>query len=170
MARRKMTEGEVDPASLPDLTPNQLKFVEGLLAGKTASAAYREAYDCSNSANTTIWVDASRLKQHPSVVLWIEATKASGFGKATCTYDEHLRELERLRGVAERSGNLGAAVQAEQLRGKVAGHYVDKVQQIPADTDPVEKLKDIERKHGPEIAIALAAKHGIDWQPSETRH
>jgi hypothetical protein len=167
MAQRKITAGEgVDPADLPELTPQQKQFVEGILAGKTASDAYRGAYNCDNSSNKTIWVDASRLKNHPDIVLWIDAAKAAGFSAASCTYEEHLRELERLRNVSERSGNLGAAVQAEQLRGKVAGHYVDRIQDMTPQTDAIETLKQIE-KHSPELAASLAAQAGIEWRKPE---
>jgi hypothetical protein len=171
MPRRQITDGvELDASELPELTAQQMKFVEGVLAGKTASDAYRAAYDTSSMLAKTVWAEASRLRAHPEVTAWLAAARKANLGTAVLTKEAHMQELERLREIALDSGNIGAAVQAEQLRGKVAGHHIEKVQSVPADTDPVDKLRDIERKHGPEIAAALAAKHGIAFQPSETRH
>ena len=169
MARRKITPG-VDASDLPDLTPQQMKFVEGIIAGQTASDAYRGAYDVSNTSDRSIWALASRLRANVSVASWIDAIKAAGFGRVSCTYDEHMTELARLRGVAERTGNIGAAVQAEQLRGKVAGHYVDQVKDL-TPVSAVDTLKDI-AQHSPDLAAALAAQYNIEWAKpeAETAH
>ena len=174
MARQLMTEARgMDTSELPDLTDQQMKFVEGLAQGMTASEAYRNAYDCSNSGQNTVWVAASRLKAHSSVALWIEALQAAGFTRIAVSRDDHLRELERLRNVAERSGNLGAAVQAEQLRGKVAGHYVEKIEHHAGTPDSADRLRALADSN-PELADlakAIAAKHGLDInKPAETRH
>lgn len=176
MPRRKMTDG-LDPdvaAELPELTAQQMAFVEGILAGKTATDAYRAAYSCENSGKNTVWVEASRLKSHPDVSLWIDAARAAGFGRIACTYDDHMRELERLRGLAERSGNIGAAVQAEQLRGKVAGHYVEKHEDVTKPRDRKAMLDRAAELGGTDHALMLAKRFGIEWQPpgeaANTRH
>lgn len=175
MARRKITDGiDVETDDLPDLTPQQMKFVEGLVAGKTASDAYRLAYDTSNYSQNAIWVDASRLKSHPKVRLWLDALQAAGFTKISCTRDEHLSELERLRNVAEKEGNLGAAVQAEQLRGKVAGHYVERIEASVEPTNHADRLRKYaqDRPDMAPLIEAIAAKHGltIGKPEGETAH
>lgn len=174
MARQLMTEARgMDTSELPELTPQQQKFVEGLAVGMTAAEAYRNAYDCSNSGQNTVWVAASRLRAHSSVALWIEALQASGFTRIAVSREDHLRELERLRNVAERSGNLGAAVQAEQLRGKVAGHYVEKIEHHAGQSDTADRLRAL-AEGNPDVAAlaqAIAAKHGINInKPADTRH
>lgn len=172
MARRQITDKPemANTDDLPDLTAQQMRFVEGILGGKTASDAYRAAYDCENSSQNTIWSEASKLRSSPKVAQWIDAAKAAGFGRVSCTFDEHMTELARLRSLAERSGNIGAAVQAEQLRGKVAGHYVDKVQDVTTD-DPIATLKEIARTQ-PDLAASLAAENNIPWGADQgaTKH
>ena len=44
---------------LPLLTPKQTDFVNALLRGKTASAAYRDAYNCDKMSQGAISVEAS---------------------------------------------------------------------------------------------------------------
>ena len=42
---------------LPTLTPKQNAFVNALLQGKTASDAYREAYNCEKMSTASVWVE-----------------------------------------------------------------------------------------------------------------
>jgi len=164
MARRKITDTAIAAAAeeLPDLTAQQQKFVEGILAGKTAAEAYRSAYDCSNMLNNSIWCAASKLRNNAKVEQWIAQARMAGLGSAVVTFEGHLRELERLREFAMKSGNVGAAVQAEQLRGKVAGHHVDQVRDVTERHDPAQTIREI-AAHSPELAAALAAQHGIEF-------
>lgn len=160
MARRKITEGDgLDASQLPELTAQQMGFVRGILDGKSASDAYRQAYDCSEMQNNSIWVAASRLRSDANVALWLAASRKACLGTANVTLDGHLQELERLKEIALDTGNVGAAVQAEQLRGKAAGHYVERFEDI-TKADPLTTLEQI-RQHSPELARALAAEHGI---------
>lgn len=171
MARRKITEqpAAADASELPELTGQQQKFVEGLLAGKTGADAYRAAYDCSNMLGSTIIAAASRLRANSNISAWLSAARQAGLGTATVTFESHLRELERIREIALESGNIGAAVQAEQIRGKAAGHHVDQVRNVTERHDPAQTIKDI-AQHAPELAAALAAEHGIDLSEGVTKH
>lgn len=172
MAQRKLTEPQDTAAiDLPDLTDQQARFVEGLLKGMSASDAYRSAYDTANMQPSSIWVAASRLKDNANVALWLAQARKNGLGAATVSLEGHLQELERLKAIAIETGNVGAAVQAEQLRGKAAGHYVEKHQDVGQSTDVTSTLKDIE-KINPDLAAQLAAQHGIPWNVDEgaTKH
>lgn len=171
MPRQKITGQAEAAADLPDLTAQQQKFVEGILAGKTASDAYRAAYDCSNMGQNTIWVKASVLRNSDTVTVWLSAARQAHLGTAVLTYDNHLRELERLREIALKTGNVGAAVQAEQIRGKVAGHHVDQVRDVTDRFDPAQTIREI-AAHSPELAASLAAANGIAFDIAEglTKH
>ena len=151
-----------DLEALPQLTDQQNKFVELLLGGATASDAYRGAYNTSNMKPNTIWSSASILKSDPKVSAWVDAAKMAAVKHAKCTYEGHLTELERLKTIAVRSGNIGAAVQAEQLRGKASGFYVDYRADVTPRT-PLDNLKEI-AKVSPEIAKALAEQAGFTME------
>lgn len=165
MAQQLKTQ-DVDAAisdeEMPELTANEQEFVYAMLAGSTASEAYRTAYDCSNMAKKSIWTEASRVKNRPDVSLWLDAAKMASVTHARCTYDGHLTELDRLKTIAVRSGNIGAAVQAEQLRGKASGFYVDYRADVTPRT-PLDSLKEI-AKVSPEIAKALAEQAGLTME------
>jgi hypothetical protein len=173
MARRKITESDSEPTAekLPGLTPNQEKFVQALLDGKRTTDAYRAAYDCSNMLPNSIWREASLLSRHPKVAQWLSAAREACLGAANVTFEAHLQQLERIREIALRSGNVGAAVQAEQLRGKVAGHHVDQIRDVTERHDPAQTIREI-AAHSPDLAAALAAANGIEFNPAEglTKH
>lgn len=161
MPRQKITEGiKIDAENLPDLTDNQMKFVEGVLAGKTASDAYRAAYDCSGSTNNTIWCEASKLNSNPKVSQWLAAARIAGLGSAVVTFEGHVRQLERIREVALKTGNVGAAVQAEQIRGKAAGLHVDQVRDVTDRHDAAQTIQQLAELTGAD-PHAIAAKYGV---------
>jgi len=129
MARNQKTDGiDMDAEGLPDLTPRQLKFVEGLRQGLTASDAYRAAYDTSNSTPNTVWCEASKLKTHPKVSQWISYLQRETITAQNYTHEQFLAELEELRQLSVASGNMGAAVNATVNKGKSAGHMVEKAE------------------------------------------
>lgn len=170
MAARKITD-MIDASELPDLTGQQQEFVRHILSGKTASDAYRAAYDCSNSSQNTVWCEASKLRNDPSVAQWIAAGRKAHLGTAVLTRDMHLQELERIKELAIESGNLGAAADCEKTRGKVAGHHIDRIEDITQRSDPLAILKEI-AVHSPAYAAELARQQGIEWGADDraTKH
>ncbi len=159
--RRKITDVKEIADELPDLTEQQMRFVEGILAGNKITDAYRAAYDCSNMQQSTIWAAASRLRSHCKIGAWISAARIAGLGTATASLADHMAELARLREIAERTGNIGAAVQAEQLRGKAMGHYTEHVDVKVTNIE--DELREI-AKISPELAKAYADEKGVTWQ------
>jgi hypothetical protein len=162
MARRKIDKGAAERAAalvddeLPDLTEKEQKFLEGLLQYKPATVAYREAFDCSNMLDTSIQVAASRLRHSSKMRLWFSAAKKAYLGTAVVTLDSHVRELDRIKEIALETGNVGAAAQCEQLRGKATGLYVDKFEDV-TPSEPVKLLRDM-LQYFPEIVPAITER------------
>ena len=163
--RRKITAIE-EGADLPDLTEQQRNFVDGILNGKTSSDAYRAAYDCSNMLPNSIWCNASKLRSDAKVAQWIGAARKAELGQCIVTREQHIRRLDALRQIAVETGNVGAAVQAEQLIGKVEGHYTERLDVMV--NDPMMALREI-AAFAPELAAKLAHEQGIECE-SETAH
>jgi phage terminase small subunit len=153
-----------DADELPSLTAQQQKFVEGIVSGKTASDAYRAAYDCSNSMASTVWARASELRNDRKVAAWISAAQKACMGSTIVTLDDHLHQLERLREIALEKGNVGAAVLAEHHRGKARGHYVEQIRDV-TDHDPQHTLREI-ALHSPELAQQMAKEANVPFTPA----
>ncbi len=159
MARRKITDVS-EGYELPSLTDQQMAFVEGILAGKSGADAYRAAYDCSNSQQNTIWSRASELRANSKVAVWLSAARKAGLGHSAITLSAHIQELQRLREIALETGNVGAAVQAEQLIGKASGHYTERVEMTV--TDIADELREL-AKISPDLAKAYADEKGVPF-------
>lgn len=164
MPQNKITPStDSTPQELPDLTENQLAFVRALLEGNNASDAYRAAYDTSNWTNEAIWVEASRLANHPKVVLWLQAAKEHSFQDTKVTLQTHVRRLTELSARAEKAGNYGAAVQAEVHAGKATGLYIDRVQDVDRGRE-LAILDRIFKRHGRTAVLAAAERLGLEPQ------
>ena len=59
--------------------------------------------------------------------------------QAACTFEAHLAELARLRDPAEKSGNFGAAVQAEVSRGKASRFYVEQTEDLTYSPEKLQR-------------------------------
>jgi hypothetical protein len=111
------------------LTMKRQAFVHAYLEnGGNATDAYRRSHNCEKMSDAAIRVEACRLLRHPNITLTIESFRKSKIADTLLTLDEHMAELRDLRDVAKAGGHLSAAVKAEELRGKLRGFYVDKVE------------------------------------------
>jgi phage terminase small subunit len=145
---------------LPTLTPKQTAFVNALLEGKSASDAYREAYNCERMSHGAIAVEASRLRRTPKISLWLRYYQRVGADAAQLTMKTHLAELARARELAIAHGQIAASVQAEHYRGKASGLYEQRVHLTCGPSDE-ELLRAIGDMLGRETAEALAAALGV---------
>lgn len=112
------------------LTPRQQRFVQEYLTDLNATqAAVRAGF----SAKTAGQIGARLLKD-----VKVRAEIVKGQGKAAdrneLTVDAHLAELDRLATHALAAGQVSAAIRAQELRGKVAGFYVERHEDVTSMT------------------------------------
>jgi hypothetical protein len=91
--------------------PNYQLAIE---AGYAEKSARQRAYENLNP----------RIK--PYVVLRIEELKEDFRVRNQITPDKHMARLNQLGKKAENKGNLSVAGRMEELRGRVAGYYIDR--------------------------------------------
>lgn len=108
------------------LTAKKERFARLIAGGAKQVDAYREAYNCENSSTTTVRRNANRLLKDPEVRDLIESLRIEAAAEAGITVEASLQKLAELGEAAQEKGNMGAAVRAEELRGKIAGLYVEK--------------------------------------------
>ena len=130
-------------ATANGLTLKQTKYAAYLAAGSNKSTAYKAVYDCSETANSPVGPEATRLFQNPKVASTIE------HGMATVnllTASEGLRTRELIaNGLAEGLEDLAKAKdwQAFAKVAKVTGEQVH-VQAFAKkrDADDAKQLTD----------------------------
>ena len=110
------------------LTLKQEKFCQAYIQTGNASEAYRQAYDTSKMKSETVNRNAFTLvNANTKIKARVEELRAPALQSAMLTLETHLAEMDRLARVAEENGNLAAAIRAQELRGKAAGLYEDRI-------------------------------------------
>jgi len=147
------------------LTDKQRGYVENIARGMESRAAARSAgYSESFSK-----VAAHRIGGKPAVAKAIEEIRQKGRVMAAYGLVEAMREADDAATFAREKGNSMALVKAVELRSKLSGLLIDRVEIIPVDL--VAALERAERRvldvtpllpHG---AVATGAPRSIDWKP-----
>ena len=165
---------ELEDTELPALTPKRLKFVQGIAEGKTQTQAYRDAYNCANMQNKTIWANASRLAADSNVKAWIRLVELQAAKQVATTVaytkEQHLAELTQLQHEARQAGQYSAAINATVSKGKAAGHYIDYKEVTYNNKTDTELLNQLRQLLGEQAAAEAARKLGytVPETPTES--
>ena len=106
-------------------------------------------------------VQACELLKNPNVSAAIEKGKKRMERATKISVEDHLEQLEELRDKALAAGNIGAAVRAEELRGKVSGHYVDLTKDVSDDLSDEQIIIQIKNDVDADAALKLARGMGM---------
>ena len=101
-------------------------------AGYKPESAYQRAHELLNP------------KICPHVVRYTSLIKEDFLKKNDIDRNKHLSRLNHLALEAEKEKMFGVALRAEELRGKVAGYYVDK--QLNVNKSMEETTEELEKK------------------------
>ena len=155
-----------DIPDMSGLTAKQTAFVEGVLTGKTGSQAYRDAGYSPNMSNARVTEQVKRLKEHPRISAVLTDFQLRIAEKVDLSVEAHIKELSELAIQAKGLKQINAAVRAVELKGKVAGHYVERVRQeaAPQVADAFQvMIEEIHSTLGPEAARQYAKEKGVEW-------
>lgn len=117
---------------LPKLTSKQQNFVLNyVINGGNATLAYKKSYECEDAKDETVWANSSKLLKNTKVAQWIEVAQKNvqqtikdeiNYSALDC-----FNELDEVQARARNhSGNYTQEIKAIELKGKLAGHFVDK--------------------------------------------
>lgn len=106
------------------------------------SMAYKEAFDCENMTDKTVYEAASRLMNNSKIIARIAELRKPVVEKLQYTLEKAMEEAEQAFNVAKVKENGGAMVAAVQLRAKLNGLIIDKkeVRTSPLDDAQYEEL------------------------------
>ncbi len=127
-----------------NLTPKQEGFCQSYVRLGDQAAAYREAYNAENMADTTVWREASRLANDHKVATRIEEIQR-GLAKETGVTVERLTDmLNTAYDLAIEKGMPSAGVQAVMGLAKLHGLLVRRVE--TADVTPTRSVAEIDAR------------------------
>ena len=111
------------------LSPQRERFAQAVASGLNQSDAYRAAYKVREGTTlVSVNQSASRVMADVNVASRVAELRAPAAKKASITLESHLEDLQRLRNMAVKAEQFGAAITAEVARGKAAGIVVEKGQ------------------------------------------
>jgi phage terminase small subunit len=120
------------------ITPKQLKWSARFMECGNATQAYADAYECGNMSRAAIQTEAARLVAHPAISLHLEMERQRIADESLVTVAGVVSDLYRLRDLAEASGNMSAAVRAQELIGKTIAAFTDKTETAETHEDRLE--------------------------------
>lgn len=127
------------------LTPKREAFAAALAQGMSQAAAYRQAFPRSLGwAEKTVWRKASLLAGDGEVQARVAELGAKAAAANEFTVEQHLRTLVDLREEARAANQFGPAIKAEELRGKCAGFYAERMVHTGPDGGAIETVTRIE--------------------------
>ena len=113
------------------ITVRQEKFArEYIVNGGNASAAYRAAYSTANMAETTIGRNAHTVTRNNTVAAKIESLRSAALDANGITPEQVIAMLQEDRAQAKGlpTPQLGVAVRVDELLGKTAGMFGERVE------------------------------------------
>ena len=140
------------------ITPRQEAFCTFIVTGDDQTEAYRKAFKCPTAKPSTIYTKASRLMDDERIKARIEELRAPVREKVQLTLETHLARLNTLGKAAETKENYGAAINAEALRGKAVGLYVERSELTGKNGRPLFGVTDLSDEERDARLIALLRK------------
>lgn len=128
------------------LTEMQTRFCEELVYNEGRTTGY-EACIAAGYSKDNARPMASRLqnpKYFPLVVQYLGQLREERLKKYEVSYERHVSELAKIRDAALAKGSYSAAANAEHMRGKSAGLYVE---QKIIKTGKLEDLTEEQLEH-----------------------
>ena len=125
MTFSKRQKDEKDNNTMNRFNPREIKFIDQMVqfcGKKTATQCAIDSGYNSAGARTRASELMARADIRDEIDLRLEEVRK----KWLITKDLHYQELGELRDMAKETKNVNAAVRAEELRGKVAGLYIDR--------------------------------------------
>ena len=111
------------------LTLKQEAFAMVYIETGNASEAYRRAYDVSkDTTESSIWVNASKVKNNDKVALRIKELQELAQERHSITIDSLTDELEKARLTAHEAGQASVMVSATMGKAKLHGLLTNKAE------------------------------------------
>lgn len=135
---------------LTGLTDKQEAFALAVVNGKTASDAYRLAYDTQTMRQETVWTEACLLLSNPKVAARLAVLNGEKeHHRRMMAVSRAERVLQRLEQLADTAATESVKVRANELLGKTAGLFTEQIE-IEDKTD--RTVQDIEQSIADKLA------------------
>jgi hypothetical protein len=117
---------------LARLTHKQESFAQRVAEGAKLSTAYKQAYNASGMAPTTVWPHASRLARHPMIAARVNALQAEKEAvQRMCAVGRTDRLIAQLEYLSDHGSSDAVKIRALELLGKTCGMFKPQPEPVP---------------------------------------
>jgi Terminase small subunit len=97
-----------------ELTPKQIAFADGIIAGKSSVQAYRDAGYGANMSDKAASSEAAKLRKHPGISAYVEAGLSKVANDSGITRESHVAQLTATRDAATKKGDHATALRCQE--------------------------------------------------------
>ena len=105
------------------LTEKQREFVKLYAEGKSATQAYKQAYNCKDKKDPLVAYHANKLLRDELVIKEIEEKRIKSSSFLNYKTEDSFNKIKEIQEKALEKGDLTNALKAEEMAGKLAGLF-----------------------------------------------
>ena len=128
------------------ITPKMRAFASYIVQGMTPRNAYRKAYDCDESAESTIANNANKLLKDSRITLLLDSfwedMKENIIADAVATRRHVMKEL--VKHSNDDKVNIGNRLKALEMMGRAVGMFTDRVESKVEEVNAEQLKKELE--------------------------
>ena len=136
---------EADIRSVLSVCPKKLTRKQELFCREYVANGYnatQAAIKAGYSKKTAYSIGQENLKK-PEIATFLSEYAKKEQEKFEYTKEAHFKELDELKDLAKETGNVAAAVKATELKGKLCGLYIEKVEALVKAPVIVDDIEDV---------------------------
>lgn len=136
---------EADIRSVLSVCPKKLTHKQELFCREYVANGYNatQAAIKAGYSPKTAYSSGQRLLKHVEIKSALEKHSKMEQEKFNYTKEAHFKELDELKDLAKQTGNVAAAVKATELKGKLCGLYIEKVEALVKAPVIVDDIEDV---------------------------
>ena len=105
------------------LTPKQERFCQNIAKGLSQADAYRDAYDCEDMVDNSVYKEACLLMNTPKITQRVKELTAEAVKDIKYEVEDCFRETDEILQLAKMTDNLQIMLKAVEQKGKLKGLF-----------------------------------------------
>lgn len=123
------------------LTPKQERFCQNIAKGLSQADAYRDAYDCEDMVDNSVYKEACLLMNNPKITERLKELTAEAVKDIKYEVEDCFRETDEILRLAKMTDNLQIMLKAVEQKGKLKGLFKDKENNVNVNVSVMPDVK-----------------------------
>lgn len=123
------------------LTPKQERFCQNIAKGLSQADAYRDAYDCEDMVDNSVYREACLLMNNPKITQRVKELTTEAVKDIKYEVEDCFRETDEILQLAKMTDNLQIMLKAVEQKGKLKGLFKDKENNVNVNVSVMPDVK-----------------------------